>query len=113
MMNQYVVKFQNDSRIADARGLRHDRWNNGQFVAVDLAQARMIAETLDGATHATATGNHGTRATVFVRVYVPGHGLLNVAADELQEAAQAFNYAAREHERQSMELTPKRAVAAE
>lgn len=109
-MLQYVVKFQNDIRTQDARGLRHDRFNNGQFNAVDLAQARMIAETLDGALHVTATSNHNTRATVYARVYIEGYGLLTIAADELGRAASAFAEAAMEHDRQNRELEPKRAA---
>ncbi len=96
-MLQYVVKFQNDSRTQDERGRRHDRWNNGQFNAVDLAQARMIAETIDGASHVTDKAEHNTRAVIFARIHLPEMGLINIPVDMLKHVARAILEAEQDH----------------
>lgn len=106
----YVVKFRNYSQVNGERGRRMR--NNGQFVAVDYAQARMIADTIDGAEHETHTAHHETRALIFVRVHVTGPGSLLIHPDDMANVAEQISAAATAHRENVRQVGPEPSIRA-
>ena len=91
MRNQIVVKVRGFTSGTNGRG-RHT-YVVGRLVANNLRHASKLIEAIENVTSDDNGEEVTHRAIPFVRVYLPGSGLVDIVPDELISARDAINAA--------------------